>query len=60
MLGAVGIARLLGTAWPGMQFDNGPVIAGATAFLITIALVACYVPARNASRISAVNALRLE
>jgi putative ABC transport system permease protein len=60
LLGAVGVSRLLGAAWPGMQFDNGPVMAGATAFLIAIALIACYVPARRASRISAVDALRLE
>ena len=58
LLGAAGISRLLGAAWPGMQFDNVPVMAGATAFLITVALTACYLPARNASRISPVDALR--
>jgi predicted permease len=58
LLGAVGVSRLLGAAWPGMQFDNAPVMAAATAFLVTIALVACYLPARHASRISAVDALR--
>jgi putative ABC transport system permease protein len=58
LLGALGVSRLLGAAWPGMQFDNAPVMAGATAFLVTIALVACYLPARHASRISAVDALR--
>ena len=58
LLGAVGVSRLLGAAWPGMQFDNAPVMAAATAFLITIALIACYLPARHASRISAVEALR--
>jgi hypothetical protein len=58
LLGAVGLSRLLGAGFPGMQFDNAPVMAGATAFLITIALIACYLPARHASRISAVEALR--
>ena len=58
LLGALGVSRLLGAAWPGMQFDNAPVMAGATAFLIAIALIACYLPARHASRISAVEALR--
>jgi ABC-type antimicrobial peptide transport system permease subunit len=43
-----------------MQFDSAPVVAGATAFLIAIALIACYLPARNASRINPVEALRLE
>lgn len=58
LLGAVGLSRLLGAAFPGMQFDNAPVMVGATAFLITIALIACYLPARHASRISPVEALR--
>ena len=58
VLGAMGISRLLGAAWPGMQFDNTPVLVGATGFLIATALIACYVPARHASRISAVDALR--
>jgi putative ABC transport system permease protein len=58
LLGAVGVSRLLGAAWPGMQFDNAPVMAAATASLIMTALIACYLPARQASRISAVKALR--
>jgi len=58
VLGAVALSRLLGTAFPGMRFDNAPVMAGATVFLIAIALIACYLPARNASRISPVDALR--
>lgn len=60
LLGAVGVSRLLGAAWPGMQFDSASVMVGATAFLIAVALIACYLPARNASRISAAEALRLE
>jgi putative ABC transport system permease protein len=60
VIGALGISRLLGAAWPGMQFDNLPVMTAATAFLVAVALVACYLPARKASRISAVDALRLD
>jgi putative ABC transport system permease protein len=60
LVGAIGLSRLLGAAFPGMKFDNAPVMAGATAFLIAIALIACYLPARHASRINAVDALRLE
>ena len=60
VIGAFGVSRLLSAAWPGMQFDNVPVMTAATAFLIAVALVACYLPARKASRISAVEALRLE
>ena len=58
LVGAVGVSRLLGSTFPGMRFDNAPVMAGATAFLIAVALIACYLPARKASRISAVEALR--
>jgi putative ABC transport system permease protein len=60
LVGAIGLSRLLGAAFPGMKFDNAPVMASATAFLIAIALIACYLPARHASRINAVDALRLE
>ncbi len=60
LIGAVGVSRLLGAGFPGMEFDSGPVMVGATAFLITVALIASYLPARNASRISAVEALRLD
>ena len=58
LLGALGLSRLLVAGFPAMQFNSGPVMALATAFLIAIALVACYLPARHASRISAVAALR--
>jgi predicted permease len=58
LLGAVGLSRLLIAGYPGMQFNSGPVMALATAFLVTIALFACYLPARHAARISAVDALR--
>jgi putative ABC transport system permease protein len=60
LVGAVGLSRLLQAGYPGMRLDSAPVMVGATAFLITIALIACYLPARNASRISPVEALRLE
>jgi ABC-type antimicrobial peptide transport system permease subunit len=58
LLGAMALSRLLVAGFPAMQFNSGPVTALATAFLIAIALVACYLPARHASRISAVDALR--
>jgi putative ABC transport system permease protein len=58
LLGAVAVARLLGSGYPGMQFESAPVIVGTTAFLISVALIACYLPARSASSISAAEALR--
>jgi putative ABC transport system permease protein len=60
LLGAAGLAKLLGSTYPGMHFDRVATMAGATLFLIVTALVACYLPARKASRISAMEALRLE
>ncbi|MCU1381592.1 MAG: macB 2 [Acidobacteria bacterium] len=60
VLGAIGLARLLGSAFPGMQFHSAGAMTGAAAFLVGVALVACYLPAKHASRISAVDALRLE
>jgi hypothetical protein len=52
--------RLMNPAPANKGYDNAPVMVGATAFLIAVALIACYLPARSASRISAVEALRLE
>lgn len=60
LLGAVGVARLLATRFPGMQMTGVPVLMGATVLLIAIAQVACYIPARYASRISPTEALRAE
>ena len=60
LLGAFGVVRVLAAVFPSMQLDNVPVIAGATIFLILIALIASYLPARNASKINPIEALRIE
>jgi len=60
LLGALGIARLLGSLFPAMQANSAPVLTGITLFLMAIALVACYVPARSASRIDPIETLRAE
>ncbi len=60
LLGAFGISRLLTTIFPGMHTSSVPVLAGVTLLLMAIALVACYMPARYASRISPVETLRAE
>ncbi len=60
LLGAFGVSRFLAAGFPGMQINNGPVLAGVTLLLIAIALIACYMPARHASRISPTEALRAE
>ena len=60
LIGAVGIARLLAAGFPGMRLDNTAAIGGATGLLILVALLACWLPARRASRINPINALRAE
>jgi ABC-type antimicrobial peptide transport system permease subunit len=60
LLGAIGISRFLGTAFPGMQISSVPVLAGSTVVLLAVAQVAAYVPSRRASRISPSEALRAE
>ena len=60
LLGALGISRLIGAAFPNMHPNSVPVLSGVTLMLIAIALIACYMPARSASRISPAETLRAE
>jgi ABC-type antimicrobial peptide transport system permease subunit len=60
LLGAFGISRLIAAFFPGMQTNSVPVLIGVTFLLVAVALIACYMPARNASRISPTEALRAE
>ncbi|MBL8113848.1 MAG: ABC transporter permease [Acidobacteria bacterium] len=60
LAGAYGISRLLNAAWEGMQMNSGLVLTGATLVLTSIALLACYIPARSASRLNPTEILRSE
>ena len=60
LLGALGISRLIAAFFPGMRTNSVPVLSGVTLLLIAIALIASYMPARYASRISPIEALRAE
>jgi len=60
LLGAFGVSRLIAAGWPGMQTSSVPVLTGVTLLLMAIAQIACYMPARYASRISPTEALRAE
>jgi predicted permease len=60
LLGAYGISRLIGGFFPGMQTNSVAVLTGVTVLLIGIALIACYMPARYASRINPIETLRAE
>ena len=60
LLGAFGISRLLGGLMPGMQANSVLVLSGVTLLLIAVGLIAGYMPARYASRISPMEAMRAE
>jgi predicted permease len=60
LLGAFGITRVIGAYFPGMRTSSVPVLTGVTLLLVAIAQLACYIPARTASRISPIETLRAE
>ena len=60
LLGAFAISRLIGAFFPGMQTNSVAVLTGVTLLLMAIALIACYMPARYASRINPIETLRAE
>jgi predicted permease len=60
LLGAFGVSRLIVAFFTGIPMSSVRVLIGATVLLIAIAQIACYIPARYASRISPTEALRAE
>ena len=58
VVGAFGVARAIAAGWPGMRTDSAIVLAAVTSMLLAVALIACYVPARRASTINPLAALR--
>lgn len=60
LFGALGVFRLLASGFPTMRFDSVWVMGATTTFLVLVALLACYLPARKAARISPMEALRLD
>jgi putative ABC transport system permease protein len=59
-VGAFGVSRAFAAAFPGMHMSNMSVVFGATVLLLAVAQIACYLPARYASRTSPTEALRAE
>jgi hypothetical protein len=60
MLGALGVSRLIAAGWPGMTMSALSVLPLAALALIALGLLASYIPARSASRMSPLEALRAE
>jgi ABC-type antimicrobial peptide transport system permease subunit len=60
LAGAFLAVRLLESQLFGVQPDDPVALAGATALLLTMAFAAAYLPARRASRIDPLTALRHE
>ena len=58
--GGVAIGRLIAAAFPEMETASDPVVGWVLALLVAAALLACYLPARKAARISPAAALRAE
>jgi putative ABC transport system permease protein len=60
LVGALAIVTILGRILPYLPGRNPGVIAGAAAVLIIIALLACWLPARRTTKVSPMQALRVE
>ncbi len=60
LLGAFGVSRVLAAGFPGMRLNSLPALVGTTLLLVGVALIACWLPARRAGRVDAMEALRAE
>jgi len=60
MVGAFGLSRLLASVLPTMRTDGTLVGVAGAGLLVAITLIACYAPARRATRVNPIEALRMD
>jgi predicted permease len=60
LVGALAATRLLSSQLFGVQPHDAVTFVGVTTLLSSVALLACYIPARRASRVDAMEALRTD
>jgi len=60
LLGAYAVTSALESAFRGIRANSPLILVGTTLVLITVALVACWLPSRRASQVNAIDALRAD
>jgi ABC-type antimicrobial peptide transport system permease subunit len=60
LIGAAGMGRVLHAIFPNMLPAENLTTAGVTVLLFGVALLACWLPARRATRVNPIEALRAE
>jgi ABC-type antimicrobial peptide transport system permease subunit len=60
LLGAFGVSKILSAGFPGMHLESPIILLATTLFLVAVALIACWLPARRASQVDAMQVLRAE